>query len=71
MVYIESGIDIRTVLAMGCDIPDPTQPNGGCISTEDIEPYKSQNKPLDTKVTVSYFQPEVERRDILRNPTAT
>ena len=56
---------------MGCDIPDPTRPNGGCLSTEDIEPYKSYHKILDIKVTIKYYQQEVTHRDILGDPHAT
>ena len=56
---------------MGCDIPDPTRPNGGCLSTEDIEPYKSYHKISDIKVPVKYYQQEVTCHDILGDPHAT
>ena len=69
VVYLGDN-DIRKILAMGCDIPDPTRPNGGFLSIEDIEPYMSYHKPSDIKVTVKYYQEEVLRRDILGDPSA-
>lgn len=70
LVYLLDN-DIWIVFAMGCDILDPTQPNGGYLSPDDVEPYLSYHKPSEIKVTVKYYQQIVERWAILVSDPTT